>query len=228
MWVFRKIRWDSFCLSEDERKTVWEGGLLGQLIEWQVLEWSIFSQPNLIKYLLPFFLSPILDVLRLCNSCQTLQCGPRNIALSKSVLNLSMVRIFCKAFKKRRVVCTQKLIIRALILLAGLCGWNVAEAHICLQRLPSSTGTCTIILFWPFKRAMTEIQTKQSPHPQNNSNKIIQTNQKHTEKTLRKQKHPVTSFSCLQTLEVYWINAVLKSFFFFSPIYLLFLFKKSA
>lgn len=43
-------------------------------------------------------------------------------------LILSMVRIVCKAFKKRRVVCRQKLIISALVLLASLCAWNVAEA----------------------------------------------------------------------------------------------------
>lgn len=39
----------------------------------RLLDNQIFSQPNLTKYLSPFPVSPILDVLgRLCNSCQTL------------------------------------------------------------------------------------------------------------------------------------------------------------
>lgn len=81
-----------------------ERGSLHQLIQWQILGQSIFSQPNLIKCLLPFFLSPILDVLsRVCSSCQTLQCGPRDSAVSKSALKLSMVRVVCKAFKKSGV-----------------------------------------------------------------------------------------------------------------------------
>lgn len=61
-----------------------------------------------------------------CNSCQTLHYGPQGIAVSKSVLSLSIVRTLCKAFKKsglRTEVNNQ-----TLILLAGLCGWNVAEA----------------------------------------------------------------------------------------------------
>lgn len=67
--------------------------------------------------------------------------------MSKSALKLSMVRVVCKAFKKRRVVRTQKLIIRPLVLPAGLCGWNIAEAgHMPAEVSPSCTGFCASIL----------------------------------------------------------------------------------
>lgn len=133
-------------------------------------------------------------------------------------LILSMVRIVCKAFKKRRVVCRQKLIISALVLLASLCAWNVAEAGPMLAEVSVRYRVLHKYTLLTSHRSNNKDpnQTKTSPkrQQQNNPNQP----KTHTCTIPQNQKPSVTSFSCLQTLGVCWTSAVLKAGFLLSYI----------
>lgn len=132
-----------------------------------------------------------------------------------------MVRIVCKVFKKRRVVCTQKSIISALLLRAGLYGWNVAEAG----HKPAEVA----LQYRDLAQVLLTSQNNNNNKNPNQTNKLPkqqqQNNSDQQKLHIRTPQKNKNKLQFLQTLGVCQTNAVLKAFFF-PHIYLLFLFTK--